>query len=435
VGRAEQGEDPWGPHRSEFHVDLRPLPARGEEAVEGEIRAILGKVPGIQFEVMTFLGDRIGESISGETAPVVVNLFGDDLDALDAKAAEVAGLLGSELHASDVQVKSPPGAPRVAVRLRQDALARLGFRPLEVLDAVQAAYQGVAVAQVHRGTQATDVAVLLDDDTRRDPENVGTLLLRNTAGRSVPLREVADVYATDGRFSILHEGARRRQTVTCSPGARDVAAFVADARRVLAAKLELPKGTYLEFGGSADAEEQATRQLLLNSAVAGVGILILLRLVLRGWRNLLLLLVNLPFALAGGVLAVQVAGWLGATGAGGLTMGALVGFVTLFGITTRNSIMLLSHYDHLVRSEGHPWSSDTAILGAGERLVPILITALVTGLGLLPLALGSGEAGREIEGPMAIVILGGLVTSTVLNLLVLPALAARFGVFGTPGTE
>jgi Cu/Ag efflux pump CusA len=174
---------------------------------------------------------------------------------------------------------------------------------------------------------------------------------------------------------------------------------------------------YLEFGGAAEAQSQATRQLLLHSAIAGVGILLLLIVVLGNWRNLFLLLMNLPFALVGGVMAVYLFG-----GEGGLSMGALVGFVTLFGITTRNSIMLLSHYEHLVSVEGREWNAATAVLGASERLVPILITALVTALGLLPLALGSGEAGREIEGPMAVVILGGLVTSTALNLLVLPVL-------------
>jgi Cu/Ag efflux pump CusA len=230
------------------------------------------------------------------------------------------------------------------------------------------------------------------------------------------------VYRTSGRFSILHEGARRRQTVTCGPGERDVTSFVADARRTMDEKLKLPPGMYLEFGGAAEAQSQATRQLLLHSAIAATGILLLLLVVLGNWRNLFLLLLNMPFALVGGVLAVYLSGLSGETAA--LSMGSLVGFVTLFGITTRNSIMLLSHYEHLVHVERRPWNADTAVLGASERLVPILITALVTALGLLPLAIGSGEAGREIEGPMAIVILGGLVTSTALNLLVLPTLAA-----------
>jgi Cu/Ag efflux pump CusA len=201
---------------------------------------------------------------------------------------------------------------------------------------------------------------------------------------------------------------------------------VDEAKKRIAEKITLPKGVYLEFGGAANAERAATGQLLLHSGIAAVGILILLYVVLGNWRNLILILVNLPFALVGGVLAVTLTQL---TGEGAMTMGSWVGFVTLFGITTRNGIMLLSHYEHLVQQEGQPWNFDTAVRGASERLVPILMTALVTALGLLPLAIGSGEAGREIEGPMAIVILGGLLTSTVLNLLVIPSLALRFGRF------
>ncbi len=427
IGRAEQGEDPWGPHRSEFHIELKPgVPGDEQEQVAKKIRALLGDTPGVQSEVMTFLGDRIGESISGETSPVVVNLFGDDLDLLDAKAAEVAQVLASVPGAADVQQKSPPGGPRIAVRLRSDRLTTLGLRPVEVLEAVETAYQGSVVAQVYHESQVSDVAVILDQASRTEPENVGALMLTSVTGVHVPLREVADVFLTNTRFSILRDGARRRQAVTCAPAGRDVRSFVEDARRTLAARVKLPPGMYLEFAGAAEAQTAATRQLMLHSAIAAVGILLLLSVVLGHWRNLLLVLLNLPLALAGGVLAV----WLTSVfGDGSLSMGALVGFVTLFGITTRNAIMLISHYEHLVRYEGATWDLATAIRGASERLVPILMTAAVTALGLLPLAMGSGEAGREIEGPMAIVILGGLATSTVLNLLVLPALALRFGHF------
>ena len=427
VGRAEQGEDPWGPHRSEFHVDLKPMPGEEEEGVAKEIRDALGAVPGIQFELLTFLGDRVGESISGENSAVVINVFGDDMDELDEKAREIATALGKVPGAADVQVKSPPGAPRLAVRLRSDRLAELGFRPVEVLETLQTAYQGETVAQVYHGVQVSDVAVTLDAKTRADPQGVGALWLANPQGMRVPLRELADVYWTSGRFSILHEGARRRQTITCNPQGRDVQSFVKEARRAIGASVKMPAGAYLEFAGAAEAQRAANRQLLLHTAIAAVGIVLLLAMVLGQWRNVALVLLNLPFALAGGVLALYVRKLAGEESA--LNMGALVGFVTLFGITTRNAIMLLSHYEHLVLEENVTWSAAAALRGASERLVPILMTASVTALGLLPLALGSGEAGREIEGPMAIVIVGGLITSTGLNLLVLPSLALRFGRF------
>jgi len=257
---------------------------------------------------------------------------------------------------------------------------------------------------------------------------VGALVLHNSEGQRVPLRLLADVSPSNGRYDILHQGARRRQTVTCSPTGRDVVSFVADAKRAIAEKVAMPPGVYAIFSGEAEARTTARNELLSHSAIALVGVVLLLAVGLRSWRNLVLVLANLPFALVGGVLAVMVTGWLDPA-VGRVSIGTLVGFVTLFGITTRNSLMMISHFDHLVNQEGVAWGPEAALRGATERVIPILMTASVTGLGLAPLALGSGQAGREIEGPMAIVILGGLVTSTALNLLVLPTLALRFGRF------
>ena len=435
VGRAELGEDPWGPHRSEFHVDLVDgISGAGQEKVKEGIEDVLKEFPSIQFEVLTFLGDRIGETLTGETAPVVVNVFGDDLDLLDAKAQEVAAVLKTVPGQADVQVKAPPGAPRMNVHLRPDRLTQFGFRPVEVLEAIQASYQGMVVAQTHRGNQVADVAVILDEAERRDPESIGSLLLRSPQGTLLPLRELADISSATGRFSILHEGARRRQTITCSTHGRDVSSFVTEAKKQVDAKVIFPAGTYAAFSGAAEAKEKAQRELLLHSAIAAIGILMLLSVVFHNWRNLLLVLANVPFALVGGVLAVYLTSAFSPKGSS-LTIGSLIGFVTLFGITTRNSIMMISHFEHLVNEEGMNWGLDAAMRGASERLMPILMTATVTALGLLPLALGSGEAGREIEGPMAIVILGGLITSTTLNLLVLPTLALRYGRFEKAATK
>ena len=434
AGRAERGEDTWPPHRSEFHVELKPIIGKEEEKMADEIRDVLKKFPGIKFEVLTFLGDRIGETISGETAPVVVNIFGDDLDVLDAKAREVENVLNTVPGNADVQVKAPPGAPRMAVRLRPERLTQFGFRPVEVLEAIQTSYQGQVVAQTHLANQVAEVAVMLDPQDRQDPEAIGALRLRSPQGTLMPLRELAEIYPTSGRFSIMHEGARRRQTVTCATSGRDVSSFVEEAKKQVAAKVNFTAGTYAVFSGAAQAKEKAQRELLLHSAIAAVGILLLLTIVFHNGRNLLLLLVNVPFALVGGVLAVWLTSVLHPAGSS-LTIGSLVGFVTLFGITMRNSIMMISHFEHLVQEEGMTWGLEAAMRGASERLMPILMTATVTALGLLPLALGSGEAGREIEGPMAIVILGGLITSTALNLLVLPTLALRYGRFKSVRVE
>jgi Cu/Ag efflux pump CusA len=422
AGRAEQADDTNGPHYSEFEVDLKPLMGQAAELAEATVRRILATFPGVTFAVKPFLTERIEETVSGATAQVVVKIFGDDLDGIDQKAREVAHVLSGIRGATEVQVQSPPGVPQVMVRLRPDRLTQFGFQPVAVLDAIRTAYQGTVVAQTYQGNRVVDVAVILDGASRRDPERIGALTLRTVDAVRLPLRELADIDPSTGRYAVLHDSAHRVQVVTCNVIGRDVVSFVQDAKGKIGSAVVFPAGFYPVFTGAAEAQTQARRQLLVHAAMAGVGIMLLLALVLGNARNLLLVLANLPFALVGGVLAVFASG-------GWLSLGSLVGFVTLFGITTRNSILLVSHYEHLVAAQGLAWGLETAMRGAAERLVPIVMTALVTGLGLLPLALGSGEAGREIEGPMAIVILGGLLTSTVLNLLVLPTLALRYGRF------
>ncbi len=422
IGRAELGEDPWGPHRGEFHINITRDLGGGEDEVQESIRKVLSRIPGTTYDITTFLGDRIGETISGETAEVVVSVFGDDLAALDREAGDVAAVLARIPGGVDVQVASPPGAPQMIVQLRPERLKQFGFQPVPVLDAIQTAYQGTTAAQAYEGNRVVDVVVLLDDRARRDPEAIAALLLRNEAGLRVPLRELAEVYGTTGPYMVLHDGARRRQTVTCNVHGRDVSSFTEEAAAKVSKEVRFSPGTYTEFSGTAQARAEAQQELFLHSGIAAVGIVLLLAIVVGTLSNLLLVLVNLPLALVGGVLAVALTN-------GSISIGALVGFVTLFGITTRNSIMMISHYEHLVTIDGMPWGLQAALRGASERLIPILMTALVTGLGLLPIALGADDAGREIEGPMAVVILGGLATSTLLNLLVLPTLALRFARF------
>jgi CzcA family heavy metal efflux pump len=423
VGRAEKGDDILGTQDSEFEVDLKPLNGGSEsELVQSDIRKILARFVGVAFVVNTFLTERVEETLSGYTSAVVINIFGDHLDTLDDKARAVAKVLGRIPGATDVQVQSPPGAPQLVIRLRNADLVRWGIDPVDALEVVRAAYEGDVVGQTYEGNRVSDVAVILDPHNRKSPTDVKSLPLRNADGTYVRLEQLADVYESSGRYGLLHEGARRVQTVTCNVDGRSLSSFVAQAKQQILSTVALPAGTYMEFSGAGEAQAQSRRDLLVHSLLAGLGILLLLSIVMGHLRNLFLVLINLPFALLGGVLAVFASG-------GVLSLGSMVGFVTLFGITLRNSIMLLSHYEHLISHERMEWGVEAALRGASERLAPILMTALVTGLGLLPLAIGSGAPGREIEGPMAMVILGGLVTSTILNLLVLPTLALRYGRF------
>ncbi|MDE2450379.1 MAG: efflux RND transporter permease subunit [Gammaproteobacteria bacterium] len=423
AGRAELIYDVYGPEYSELEVDLKPgLTGDQQEAVEAAIRKAVSRFVGVNFSIDTALSERIEETLSGYTAANAVDIFGNDLDALDRTSRAVARALNGVRGVTEVTVQSPPGQPQLTMRLRKAALVRWGFNPADVLDTIRTTYAGDTVGQVYQGNQVMDVVLILDAADRQNVSDVGKLLLRAPDGTLVPLGQIADIYESSGRSQIQHQGGLREASVTFNIAGAATAAVARAARDRIASEVKLPPGIYIQFTGSAAEQARAQRNLILDSLMAAVGIAILLSMVTRNWRNLLLILANLPFALVGGVLAVFGTG-------GMLTLGALVGFVTVFGITVRNSILMIAHYEHLVAVEGMRWGAATAIRGAADRMIPILMTSLVTGLGLLPLAIGSGAAGREVEGPMAIVILGGLLSSMALNLLVLPTLALRFGRF------
>ncbi len=422
AGRAERGADTLGTHYSEYEIDLVPLSGPEQQRVKDSIRDILDDTPGMASELNTFLIERVDETISGYTAPVVVNIFGNDLDLLDRKAQEVARVMATVPGATDIQLRAPPGTPLLKVRVRLDDLKQYGIRPMQVFRAVQTAYEGREVGQVYDGARTFSVAVIMDESLRRQPPSVEKLPLRTPDGRIVSLQDVADIIPSGGRYVILHSGAQRLQTVTCNVDGRDMASFFDELKARIGEDMSLPADTYLEFTGAAVAQAKSREELVVHSLLAGVGILVLLYVALASVRNMLLVLVNLPFSLVGGVVAALFTG-------GVLSIGSLVGFVTLFGITLRNSIMMVSHFQHLVDAENMIWNRETAIRGAQERLPSILITALVTALAMLPIAVNSDNPGREIMGPMAAIVIGGLISSTILNLLVLPAIMLRYGRF------
>ncbi len=436
VGRAPNGADTFGTHYSEFEIEIGAISGEEQRRILNNIREELageevdddgdGKAEagfvGVNFAINTFLTERIEETISGYAASTVINIYGQDLDALDRDANAVASIVNSIDGAADVLVQSPPGTPQLVMRLRPEKMARLGLQPTDVLDNIRAAYESVPVTQVYQGNRVIGVSVVLDLEARDDVQEAGNLPLFNPDGKLVRLRDVADIVQENGRSKILHSGAKRIQTVTANVVGRDIETFTDDLKEKLKSDLVLSQGTYLEFTGEAEANAKSREALILQSLLAGVSVFLMLYIAFGRLRNLMLTFANLPFALIGGVLAVMFTG-------GWISLGSLVGFVTLFGITLRNSIMMVSHYQHLIDEENCIWNLETCIRGASERLPSILMTALVTALGLLPLAAGSGQPGREIEGPMATIIVGGLVTSTILNLLILPTIMLHFGKF------
>ncbi len=432
VGRAPNAADTFGTHYSEIEIELGKPPGEEQRRILREIREAMAgddednpdiaPIPGLGFSINTFLTERIEETISGYTAALVINLHGHDLDALDRDARAVAAVLGSVPGATDVQIQSPPGTPQLSIRLKPERLAQWGLQSLDVLENIQAAYEGVQATQIYEGNRVVSVNVMFTPDVRDDLREIGDLPLKNPDGRFVRLREVADITQETGRSKILHAGAKRIQTITCNVHNRDIDSFSHEMKQRLAKDVTLSEGNFATFTGEAEANAKSREDLIVHSLLAGVGVFLMLYIAFGRLRNLMLTFANLPFALIGGVLAAMFTG-------GWISLGSLVGFVTLFGITLRNSIMMVSHYQHLVEEEGMSWGLETAIRGASERLPSILMTALVTALGLLPLAAGSGQPGREIEGPMATIIVGGLVTSTILNLLILPTIMLHFGRF------
>ena len=419
VGRAELSEDTWGPHRSEFHIELKPDAKVDQSDAEEALREILENYPGLETEVVTFLGDRISESLSGETAQVAMKIYGDDLDALDRIAGQVQAAVSKVEGVVDLTFTRESGTPGLTISLIPQALAAHGLKPEDALDTIRSAYAGATVGQTYSGTRSVDVVVLLAESERRRPEQIASLNIGSPFG-PVPLSQIATITGGEQRYAIAHDGGQRLVAVTFNVAGRSLQSAIDDARRAIAKSVALPAGVFVAFAGEGEAEQTALMEMLAFSGLALVLIVILLAMTFHWSRHVWLVAVNLPFSLIGGIFAIALTGV-------GLTLGALVGLITVFGISARNAILLLAHYEHLVESEGAAWSLETVLRGAQERLVPIAMTAAVTGLGLAPLAYAASQAGQEIEGPMAITVLGGLISSTLLNLIVMPAIAWRFG--------
>jgi len=422
AGRAQRGADTYGSHYSEYEVRLEPLSGAGQQKILDQLREKLSQFPGILYEANTFLTERIDETISGYTAPVVVNLYGNDLNDLDTKAQTLAKIMQEIPGANNVLMRSPLGTPLMQINLNLDQLGLFGVMPAQVLNTLQAAYETQVIGKQFIGNKLINIAVALAPELRIQPELIAQLPIRTEDGMLIRLEQVAEIRHTASRYNILHQGSQRRQTVTCTVLNRDMDAFMQELKARVLKEIPVSAGSFPEFTGAGVEQAQARKELILHALLAGIGVLIFIYLAIGSLRNTTLALVNLPFALIGGILAVLITG---AT----LSVGSIVGFITLFGITIRNSIMLVSHYRYLVEVEGRLWNRETVILGAQERLPSILMTALVTALAMFPIAFNSDNPGREIMGPMAAIIIGGLASSTLLNLCLLPAILLTYGRF------
>jgi CzcA family heavy metal efflux pump len=428
TGRAELDEHAAGVNTSEIEVVTKEGERKHTEVME-DVRQRLAALPGVAVEVGQPISHRIDHLLSGTRAQIAIKLFGPDLATLRTKANEIRDAMSTVPDIVDLLVEPQVGVPQVQLNLNRPAAAAVGLNAGELAEAVEVAFNGEVVSQVLEEQRTYDVLVRFNDAARDSIEAIGRTLIDTPTGAKVPIAQVAEVRADQGPNTINRENVQRRIIIQANVAGRDLGGVINDVRVAIGQKVTLPQGYFVQYGGQFESQEKASQQISLLSIMAIGGIFLLLYIALKSIRASLLVMANLPLALIGGVVMVFLSG-------GTLSVASLIGFITLFGIATRNGIMLISHYHHLMEEESVGFC-DAIVQGSMERLSPILMTALVTGVGLIPLALGAGEPGREIQQPMAVVILGGIVTSTFLNMIVIPALFFKYGkeVVATPAHD
>ena len=427
TGRSELAEHTQEVNSTEIEVTLdlarqgaRQRGGRDMDAVLAELRARLDRVPGMSVTIGQPISHRVDHMLSGTRASIAVKVFGDDLYELRRIAREIEARMSQVPGVVDLMVEQQADIPFVTVSVRRDAIARHGLRVRDVATAIETAFYGRVVSKVLEGQTSFDLVVRYPDGAREDITAVRETLVTTPSGARLPLHALADVRRDRGPNTVSRENVQRKIVVSANVAGRDLHSVVDDIRTAVAGGVVLPRGYRVEYGGQFESAEQATRTLLILGAGVVVGIFLLLYVAFRSGRDAALVMLNLPLALIGGVAGVYAAG-------GVVSVASMVGFITLFGIATRNGVMLIAHIHQLVEHEGVDDPREAVRRGALERLAPILMTALAAGLALIPLALAGGEPGSEIQTPMAIVILFGLLSSTALNMLVVPALYLRFG--------
>ncbi|WP_420634920.1 efflux RND transporter permease subunit [Candidatus Palauibacter sp.] len=417
TGRADLDEHAQGANASE--IDAR-LDLSGHKLAEvmAALRADLAGLPGTNVTVGQPIGHRIDHMLSGTRAAIAVNLFGPDLLRLRDVAGEIETVAQDVDGLVDIAVERQAEIPQLQVRADRRAMARHGVTPGAMAAAVDVAFQGEEVSLIREGDRAFDLVVRYADEHRTDPQAIGGTLITTPSGATVPLSQLASIVPARGPNTISRENVQRKIVISANVAERDVGGAAEELQARVATEVDLPPGYYVQYGGQFESGREATRRIAILSLFSIAAIFMIMFRAFGSARVAALLMVNLPLALAGGVLAVLVIG-------GTVNIATLVGFITLFGIAVRNGILLVSRYQDLLAA-GHALVPSIR-RGSLERLSPILMTALTAGLALIPLALGIGEPGKEIQAPLAVVVLGGLLTSTTLNMVVVPALFLRIG--------
>lgn len=421
TGRAEMDEHAEGVHVTEVIATIRPRANKSREQILEEIHEALEQIPGIAVSVEQPMSHLISFMLSGVKAQVAIKLFGDDLEVLRREAEGIRAAVADVPGVRDLQVEPQTIVPQLRIEADTHALELFGLRRADVNSLVETALAGKVISQVLEGQRAFDLVVRLDEPFREDISALRRMVLNMPDGGTVKLEDVARIYEAGGPNIIQREQVRRRIVVQCNVSGRGLVDVVEDMkRRLQPIREELPTGYYIEFGGQFESRRTATRTISVLFAIAIFAMLLLLWNLFRSVNLALQVMIAVPMAFVGGVAALYVSGQT-------LSVAAMVGFISLCGIAVRNGILLTNHYLHLVRYEGESWTREMIIRAGGERVAPVLMTALTSGIGLVPLALAAGEPGKEILYPVAVVIIGGLITGTLAEFLVRPALFQWLG--------
>lgn len=413
TGRAELDEHALGVNTSEMEVPFE-LSKRSKAEVMAEIRSKLRTLPGVNIEIGQPISHRLDAMLSGTKAGIAIKVFGPDLSQLHAIGLQIKEATKTIEGVADLNVEQQIERPQLIIRPRRTLLAQAGITLPQFAEFVNAAIGGEVVSQVQEGSRSFDLTVRVADDDLNSIERMKSLLIDTNDGRQIPLADVAEVLSSAGPNTVSRENAQRKLVVSANAEGRDMRSVVNEMQRAINEKVKMPEGYHVEYGGQFESEETASRLLLGLSVVSVIVILLLLFLQFRSWHQSIVVLLNLPLALIGGVLALVLTG-------GVVSIPAIIGFISLFGMATRGGMLLVDRYNELARRglSRH----EVVIRGSVDRLLPILMTALSSGLALIPLALGSDLPGNEIQSPMAQVMLGGLLTSTLLNLFIVPIMA------------
>jgi len=412
TGRAELNEHSHGGSNSaEIDVPYQLAEREHEEFME-EVRERLGPIQGINLNIGQPLGHRIDHMLSGTRASIAIKLFGTDLGTMYSKANEIKSALGGVQGLVDLNVEQLVEVPQIQIRPRREMLARYGISQNQLTQFVETAIAGEKYAEVYEDNLNFPLVVRYAESYRNNMETLGDALIDSYDGNRIPLRYVADIVSSSGPNTINRENVQRKLVISANTAGRDLGSVVDEIQTIIEADIDLPEGYRIQYGGQFESARKASLTLLLTSLLAILVIFMILFQEFKSGKLAGVILLNLPLALIGGVVAIWLSDKV-------VSIPSIIGFITLFGIATRNGILLVSRYIHLTK-DGLSLK-ETIIQGSVDRLNPILMTALASALALIPLALGGDKPGNEIQSPMAIVILGGLITSTLLNLMVIPA--------------